>query len=447
MIYFGASDGMLHAACGSIQGECTQYGQELWAYVPRVNLPNLRYNTAKVDGSPRVVDVYGDWDGTGLHYSWKTVLTFQTGTGDATTSANTYPAGPAVYALDVTNPENPTVLWEYTTPASRTAHELGVGMTLVSGSALVGTATKNLVVAQTNNGGTGSAGIVVKGLSAETGAVQWTFSYDYPSTDSTLSRGGSISPAVPSTGVPGGAVSIDTTVAGGNGYFTNLLVPDLYGDLWLLNPDGTNTLGTIPLFKLTTNYHPITKPAIFSKTTGGTQYAAFTDGGYYDTIGATGWGNNTTTHYLMGVKISTTATTTLTETSAAASIPIKIQLDSGEKGYSQAVVVGDQVFATAETASVNSTTYGTTNGTGTAHVYGADFSGSSQVTQASGASAFSKLTVVYGASSIAASGTALYDSSGSKQQLLSSGATGTTGHDVTATVLTDLTRKLWLRTK
>ncbi len=55
-----------------------------------------------------------------------------------------------------------------------------------------------------------------------------------------------------------------------------------------------------------------TKPAIFSKTTGGTQYAAFTDGGYYDTIGATGWGNNTTTHYLMGVKIDTSATATLT---------------------------------------------------------------------------------------------------------------------------------------
>ena len=114
MIYVGGLDGMMHAICGSVQGNCTQLGMELWAFIPRTQLGYLKTNNAMVNGTPRVADVYGDFTGGGTE-SWRTILTFQTGGGDPTL-AN---MGPAVYALDVTDPTNPTIAWEYTTPSSR----------------------------------------------------------------------------------------------------------------------------------------------------------------------------------------------------------------------------------------------------------------------------------------------------------------------------------------
>lgn len=441
MIYFGATDGMMHAVCGSVSGQCTQLGQELWGYVPRMNLPNLRYNSARIDGSPRVLDVYNRTTST-----WKTVLIFQTGTGDATTSANTNPAAPGVYALDITDPTNPSVMWEYVTPSSRTAHEIGVGLTVAAGEATISGTKKNVVLAETNNGGTGSNGVVLTAINTDDGTALWTtpFTYDYPSTDA--SRGGTVSPAISMYGVPPGAVTIDTTLALGNGGWTQVLVPDLYGDIWLLNPNGTNTLTSLPLFKFSTNYHPITKPAIFERTSGGTPYAAFTDGGYYDTLDKTQWGDSTTTHYLIAAKINTSATTTLTENSGYPDVPIKVQFNSGEKGWAQATVVGNQVFATADTSDVNSVTYGTSAST-SAHVYAANFTGASQVTQTSSATVFVSQAVTYGASSVGAfsTNTSVYTSVGSKQQELATGASSNTGFGATASIATALKRKLWLR--
>ena len=56
---------------------------------------------------------------------------FQTGTGDTTGMDRV----PAVYALDVSNPASPTVLWEYSLAdtAARGTFELGVGVTLAAG--------------------------------------------------------------------------------------------------------------------------------------------------------------------------------------------------------------------------------------------------------------------------------------------------------------------------
>src|SRR5439155_7610611 len=119
--------------CASVVGVCDALGRELWAYVPRVNLPNLRYNLARVDGSPRVLDVYGDF-GTGTK-SFRTVLVFQTGGGDPSKTGAT----PAIYAMDVTDPSAPSVLWEYTiaNADTRGTLALGVGLTVAAGDALI----------------------------------------------------------------------------------------------------------------------------------------------------------------------------------------------------------------------------------------------------------------------------------------------------------------------
>jgi type IV pilus assembly protein PilY1 len=97
VLYIAANDGMLHALNGNT-------GQELWAYVPRIVMPKLhRLATANwgstheflVDGSPRTMDVYSGG-------SWKTILVAGLNSG-----------GRGYYALDVTVPTNPQVLWEF----------------------------------------------------------------------------------------------------------------------------------------------------------------------------------------------------------------------------------------------------------------------------------------------------------------------------------------------
>ncbi len=97
MVYVGANDGMLHAFDVST-------GTETWAYIPSFVLPNLyqladaNYSTQHqffVDGSPEVGDIYAG--------SWKTILVGGLNRG-----------GKGYYALDITDPAHPSLLWEFT---------------------------------------------------------------------------------------------------------------------------------------------------------------------------------------------------------------------------------------------------------------------------------------------------------------------------------------------
>ncbi|MFT7775124.1 pilus assembly protein [Roseateles sp.] len=98
MLYVGANDGMLHAFNADT-------GAEVWAFVPTAVLPNLPQLADKqyankhryfVDATPIVQDVF-----IGGH--WRTILVGGLGGG-----------GRAYYALDITDPGNPSALWEYT---------------------------------------------------------------------------------------------------------------------------------------------------------------------------------------------------------------------------------------------------------------------------------------------------------------------------------------------
>ena len=93
-VYIGANDGMLHAFDA-------ETGEELFGYVPRAVLPKLGALTDDpyahqfyVDGQQTVRDA---WDGS----QWRRVLVGTLGAG-----------GRGVYALDVTDPNSPEVLWE-----------------------------------------------------------------------------------------------------------------------------------------------------------------------------------------------------------------------------------------------------------------------------------------------------------------------------------------------
>jgi type IV pilus assembly protein PilY1 len=180
MVYVGANDGMLHAfklglldvtASVTTKARLTgsNLGQEQWAFIPKQSLPYLNYYSDPaynhiyfMDGSTTIVDAsIGDRTGSGgctkLAYdtcvklpsvvdgsnnlasssnTWRTVLIGGMGLGGASTAAcpnangsncvQTPATDPATgsglgyssyYALDITDPQSPSLLWEFSDPA------------------------------------------------------------------------------------------------------------------------------------------------------------------------------------------------------------------------------------------------------------------------------------------------------------------------------------------
>lgn len=102
-VFVGSNDGMLHAFNANT-------GDELWAFIPTpaiANLANLadkeygaNYHTNYVNGSPVVQDICISGCG-GSGAVWRTILVSGLNGG-----------GRGYFALDITNPSAPTLLWE-----------------------------------------------------------------------------------------------------------------------------------------------------------------------------------------------------------------------------------------------------------------------------------------------------------------------------------------------
>jgi type IV pilus assembly protein PilY1 len=167
MAYVGGNDGMIHAfkfgkllQAWSGQGTndkaqltnpdtSTALGSEAWAFVPKHSLPYLKYLTDTnyghlnfVDLPPVVVDasISGSSTATKTSSSWRTILVGGMGLGGAsritTSSCTAGASGTCVktprtdpadsskglgyssyFAIDVTNPTSPDLLWEFSDPA------------------------------------------------------------------------------------------------------------------------------------------------------------------------------------------------------------------------------------------------------------------------------------------------------------------------------------------
>ena len=110
MVYVGANDGMLHGF--DANPSSSTKGRELFAYVPQrmltasAQLASFAKETYAhrfyVDGSPTVGDVY-------INGAWRSVLVTTLGRG-----------GNSIFALDVTDPNNISLLWDLSIP------ELGI---------------------------------------------------------------------------------------------------------------------------------------------------------------------------------------------------------------------------------------------------------------------------------------------------------------------------------
>lgn len=115
-VYVGANDGMLHAFNAD-------NGNELWAFIPTpviANLANLadkeygsNYHTNYVNGSPVVTDVCISGC-SGDSAVWRTILVSGLNGG-----------GRGYFAIDVTNPGSPVLLWEFYAQTTGANNNLG----------------------------------------------------------------------------------------------------------------------------------------------------------------------------------------------------------------------------------------------------------------------------------------------------------------------------------
>ena len=431
MIYVGAMDGMLHAICAEAKGACPAAGRELWAFIPRTQLPYLRLNTARIDGAPKVADVYDDFtpsDGI-ANSEWKTVLTFQTGNGNPGDPAR----APAAVAIDISNPSSPAILWERTTRATRGTVEQGAGLGVAMGSARGGS---NLTFLQTNNGGTGGAGFWLGAVVTATGALAWEATHVYPAPRSTAN------PPVPASGIPGGVSIIGTD---SSGQVTRVIAPSLYGALWVYDAAaGSNPLGSgKALVQFTTDHHPVgAPPTLYQSATSGRLYAIAVSGGYIDPIGSS-WSATGQTQYVVSAAIEATPSNApITESGTANADRAYVQsLGTDNRGIAQAVVAGDEVFVLTDTSDVNN-----------AATYGATATGSMRRFRlTTGVQIGTAVAIAGGASSVdivAATGE-VHIGSGTGAQKIAAAATGggvfnSTGRLIEHDSVAELRRSLWV---
>ncbi|NVO04647.1 MAG: pilus assembly protein PilY [Rhodoferax sp.] len=122
VVFYGANDGMLHAINGNQSGSGA--GQELWSFIPeehltklnrlRSNTPSIRLSTTTIPATnpPTPRDYFVDGP-IGVYQ--KASVSGSTQTNDKVyIYVGMRRGGRALYALDVTDPTAPTVLWKKT---------------------------------------------------------------------------------------------------------------------------------------------------------------------------------------------------------------------------------------------------------------------------------------------------------------------------------------------
>lgn len=236
-VYMGANDGMMHAFAADT-------GIERWAYVPSMVIQNMwkladfNYATSHanfVNGSPVTTDICTANCNNAATAVWKTILVGGLNGG-----------GRGYYALDITNPASPSLLWEFT-PANDSDVGYSYGAPVVTRKAdgswvvLVTSGYDNGTLSadpSVNNSPAGSGKGILFVLNAGTGAI--------------VSK---ISTGVGSATTPSGLAKI----AGWNNEPAGNLAGyvyggDLLGNLWRFDINSTTTaaIGTGAVMNLTT---------------------------------------------------------------------------------------------------------------------------------------------------------------------------------------------------
>jgi len=250
MVYVGANDGMLHAFNADT-------GAESWAYIPSALLPSLYRLADKnypathqffVDGATVQADIY-------MSSAWKTILVGGLGGG-----------GRSFYAMDVTTPSSPRLLWEFTYDNSKSApyivdQDLGYSYGKPVVTKLSDGTWAVLVTSGYNNVSPGSGRGFLWVLNAATGAVIKKIDTGVGTTTS----GGTVAGCLVAP-CPSGLAKISAWVASAqNNMAAQVYGGDLYGNLWRFDISAlTATGGTATVQLLATltdasgNRQPIT---------------------------------------------------------------------------------------------------------------------------------------------------------------------------------------------
>lgn len=273
IVFAGAADGMLHAFyAGTWDDQTGIYtngtGREIWAYIPSALLPYLKnqpfnpdptdYSTfepaVSVDGSPALGDflvcMSQDPTGTCTSWQWRTRLV-------GTAMVRSQNRG-IIFALDVTDPYSPQLLWEKSYDIATNSKckgnerncNMGNSKGVAIGTVQVGTELKEVVfltsswINKKNPSDSGqdcsvNPGGCVYGISAfaidiSNGYVIWEKKMPYSGDAANINE----TPAIPSL------MDIDN-----NGTFDYVVFGDFQGRIWALRTkDGENITGNEPVY-------------------------------------------------------------------------------------------------------------------------------------------------------------------------------------------------------
>ncbi len=249
VVYAGGEDGLLHAFyAGQWQPDANRYnqedsatGQELWGYLPGRLLAGVKgqpfeQDTAQfaihVDGAPAVSDLFVDWNGDGLQ-QWRTYL--------AGTASQPLLGRSCAFAFDVTNPEQPELLWEKALPGTNPGQTRG---------AIIGTPATEpihpvLYLTTTFAEKTdatdrldpvnGSYGIRACALDPRDGRLLWQWRSPYAPPLTNINT----TPAIPAL------MDVD-----GNGQADYLVFGDMAGRLWALDATSGTPFGGGPVYQV-----------------------------------------------------------------------------------------------------------------------------------------------------------------------------------------------------
>jgi type IV pilus assembly protein PilY1 len=239
-IYVGANDGMLHAFSAS--------GQELWAFVPTPAISNMwkladeNYATNHVNfvnGDPTVSDVCISSCAT-AGAVWRTVLV-----------AGLSGGGRGYYALDVTSPSSPTLLWEYT---SQNNANLGYtfGAPVITKLNDVNGTWVALLTSGYNNGTLDNNGVTSNNPTGNGQGYLYVLDFNASNTKAPLKT---FSTGVGSATTPSGLTPIAAFADKGfkNNLTTHVYSGDLQGNLWRFDINASS--GATP-FKMATLVGP-----------------------------------------------------------------------------------------------------------------------------------------------------------------------------------------------